>query len=186
MTKMDATRIGKNFSYMVRQFTRMDESRYCDAAKAVLEHHFDNHAYCGGWCPRRRNPTMSNRGYYYRCKTKDAKLYVKLQEILERFITPERLKEVAHGMDTQCNESFNNTFSWLAPKNKVYCGTRSLRNRLCIGIGIHALGTTEYFKRVYRKLGINMTDNIAYFLESKEIKRMQRIAKSKETETRKN
>jgi hypothetical protein len=72
---------------------------------------------------------VSNRGYF-RWKTKDAKLYVKLQEILERFITPERLKEVAHGMDTQCNESFNNMFSWLAPKNKVYCGTQSLRNRL--------------------------------------------------------
>jgi hypothetical protein len=31
-----------------------------------------------------------------------------------------------------------------------------------------------------------MTDNVAYFLESKETKRMQQIAKTKETETKKN
>jgi hypothetical protein len=148
MTKMDATRLGKNFSYMVRQLPRLQESQYCDAAKAVLDHHFDDHRLCGAWCPRKRNP--ESRKGFYRCKTKDAKLYVKLDEILSRFITLERLNEVAHGMDTQVNESFNNTFSWLAPKNKVYAGSQSLKNRLCIGIGINALGTHEYFKRLYK------------------------------------
>jgi hypothetical protein len=70
-------------------------------------------------------------------------LFEKLQPIVEHFVTVERLTEVAHGMDTQVNESFNNTFSWLAPKNKVYCGSQSLRNRLCIGMGINALGNDD-------------------------------------------
>jgi hypothetical protein len=26
-------------------------------------------------------------------------------------------------MDTQVNESFNNIAAWMAPKNKVYCGS---------------------------------------------------------------
>jgi hypothetical protein len=183
MTKMDATRIGKNFSYMVRQLPRLQESQYCDAAKAVLDHHFGDHTLCGAWCPRKRDPTIT--GGYYRCKVKDAKLYGKLQEILSRFITLDRLKEVAHGMDTQVNESFNNTFSWLAPKNKVYCGSQSLKNRLCIGVGINTLGTHGYFKRLYKKLGIVMTDNILHFLELKENKRLKRLAKVKLTETKK-
>jgi hypothetical protein len=113
---------------------------------------------------------------------------VKLQEILSRFITLDRLKEVAHGMDTQVNESFNNTFSWLAPtKNKVYCGSQSLKNRLCIGIGINALGTHEYFNRLYKTLGIIITDNIVHFLDQKEKKRLRRrIAKTMLTDTKKN
>lgn len=117
--------------------------------------------------------------------TKDAVLYSKLQDIVGRFITLDRLQEVAHGLDTQVNESFNNTFSWLAPKNKVYCGSQSLHNRLSIGLGINALGTQEYFGRLFKTLGIIMTPNILHFLAVKENKRMRRIAKVKLVESKK-
>ena len=30
------------------------------------------------------------------------------------------LDEVAHGYDTNCNESMNNLTAWIAPKNKCY------------------------------------------------------------------
>jgi hypothetical protein len=88
-------------------------------------------------------------------------------------------------MDTQVNESFNNTFAWLAPKNKVYCGSCSLRNRLAMGIGIHAVGTSTYFERLFRKLGIVMTPNVRHFLSVKEKKRNKRIQKVKSTEAKK-
>jgi hypothetical protein len=148
MTRMDSTRVGKNFGYMIRTLRHLTEAQYCNAGKAVIEHHFDNHEYCGVWC-KRRNMSLAQKQQnerYYRCKTTDAKLYKILLEKVNRFITFDRLKEVAHGMDTQVNESFNNTASWFAPKNKVYCGSSSLTNRLSIALGINTLGLTEYFR----------------------------------------
>jgi hypothetical protein len=48
--RMDSTRIGKNFAYMARTVKERPVCEFVDAAKAVLEHHFDNHQYCGEWC----------------------------------------------------------------------------------------------------------------------------------------
>jgi hypothetical protein len=112
---------------------------------------------------------------YYRSKTTDAKLYKILSDKVSRFVTFERLKEVAHGMDTQVNESFNNTASWFAPKNKVYCGSCSLTNRLSIALGINSLGLTAYFKRLFMKLGINLTKNVLHCLEAKDRTRGKRL-----------
>jgi hypothetical protein len=50
ITKMDVRRLGKNYGYMARTLPHLTEDQYCFAAKAVLEHHFDNHVYCGNWC----------------------------------------------------------------------------------------------------------------------------------------
>jgi hypothetical protein len=57
---------------------------------------------------------------------KDAKLYAVLSEKLARFITQERLSEMAHPLDTNMNEAFNNICTWFAPKNKVFAGTQAL------------------------------------------------------------
>jgi hypothetical protein len=87
----------------------MPEDKYETAGKAVLRHHFDCHDYCGLWCKRKglseeeRNLPQHSR--FYRSMTKDLSLlYEKLSPIFDRFITFDRLKEVAHGKDTQCNE----------------------------------------------------------------------------------
>jgi hypothetical protein len=181
MSSLEVTRIGKNYGYMIRSLKRLTEDKFLVAGKAVIEHHFDNHEYCGGWCPRKRL-TVEERnasGRYYRCKTKDAKLYVALNSITSRFITIERLREVAHSMDTQCNESLNNTISWLAPKNKCYGGSQSLLNRISIAVGINTLGLHRYFTRVFHALGITMTPNIVHYLGVKENNRMKRIDKCK-------
>ena len=82
--------------------------------------------------------------HFYRCKEKDKVLYAELKRIMARFLTLEALLEVAHTMDTNANESLNNTISWIAPKNKVLCGTLSLA--ICIGI---ALGITSVGTKVY-------------------------------------
>jgi hypothetical protein len=103
MTKMDCTRLGKNFGYMVRTLKRRPEEEWETAGRAVIEHHFDNHEFCGAWCPRKRQDAEERnaKARYYRNKTDDAKLYDVLQKITMRFISLDRLQEVAHGMDTQ-------------------------------------------------------------------------------------
>ena len=113
---------------------------------------------------------------------KDAKLYALLQQTIARFITAEALQQVAHGMDTQVNESLNNTMTWFAPKNKVYCSTWSLTNRLSIGISINSIGFMAYYRRLFNQLGIAMTADIRHFLETKDRNRSARLAKAKTVE----
>jgi hypothetical protein len=153
LTRMDTTRIGKNFGYMIRSLKQLPENQYLQAGQAVLEHHFNNHIYCGEWCRRKRQSDAERRvkDHYYRSmqKGEDAKLYGVLQDKIARFISVDRLHKVAHGMDTQVNESFNNTVSWFAPKNKVYCGTSSLTNRVGFAVSITSVGVLEYFRRLF-------------------------------------
>jgi hypothetical protein len=186
MTRMDATRIGKNFGYMARTLKNRPESEFEDAAKAVLEHHFDCHENCGDWCKRRLESAAQKQASkkYYRSKTMDAKLYVVVQQTIARFITKDKLLEMAHGLDTNMNEAFNNICTWFAPKNKVFAGAYSLHNRIAFAVGINSLGVLEYFVRLYRKLGITMTDNVLHYLTKKEHKRSRKLAKVKTSEAK--
>jgi hypothetical protein len=190
MTKMDCTRIGKNFGYMITTLNKRPEEEWRHAADAILEHHFDNHIYCGAWCPRKRMTVvqLAASGRYYRNKA-DAShqpLYDMLKKVVDRFTTMERLRECAHGMDTQINESFNNTTSWFAPKNKVYCGLQSLENQLSMAIGIGSLGLERYFHRLFILLSISMKPNITHFLTFKELLQTKRHNKNELTSTKKN
>lgn len=91
----------------------------------------------------------------------------------------EALKEVAHDLDTCANESFNNTISWLAPKNKVYSGTKSLANCLNICVGVVSIGIEKYYVRLLERLGIEVTPGIRHYLKTKSTNRDKRIAKTK-------
>jgi hypothetical protein len=122
---------------------------------------------------------------YYRDKEKDAKLYVLLSETMDRFVTHERLQEMAHTLDTNMNEAFNQICTWFAPKNKVFAGTGSLQNRISFAVGINSLGLDGFFNRLFKKLGIAVTDNVAYYLKIKEKSRVKRLAKLKVKESKK-
>jgi hypothetical protein len=177
MTRMDSIRIGKNFGYMARTLTRRPEEEYVDAAKACLEHHFDNHEYCGDWC-KRKHETEEERNKlikYYRCKDKDAKLYALLASKIDRFVTHERLVEMAHDLDTNMNEAFNAICTWFAPKNKVFAGSGSLANRISVAVGIHSLGVEMFFRRLFKSMGIALSDNVAYYLNTREKRRCKRL-----------
>jgi hypothetical protein len=164
MTRMDTVRIAKNFGYMARTLKHRKPEEYDAAAKACLEHHFNNHIYCGDWC-KQKNQTEEERKAsvrYYRSMEKDAKLYAVLQEKIARFITHDRLEEMAHTLDTNMNEAFNNICTWFAPKNKVFAGTGSLNTRIAIAVGINSLGVEVFFRRLIKKLGLPLTPNVAY------------------------
>lgn len=187
MTKMDAIRIGKNFGYMIRGLGDRPKEKHVDDAKAVLEHHFDEHKRCGNWCLRKKQTAAQKlqTNQHYRSKTKDLLLYEKVKVIVERFITAEALAEVSHGMDTQMNESLNNTISWFAPKNKVFCSTGSLHNRLSMAVGINSLGFLAYYRRLLSRLGISVTPDIMHFLTVKDRERSKRLEKLKASKQKK-
>ena len=186
MTRMDSTRIGKNFAYMARTLKGRPCEEFANAAIAVLKHHFDNHEFCGDWCVRKHETEEERRRIikYYRCKVKDAKLYNILQEKLHRFITVDKLVEMAHGMDTNVNEAFNQICTWFAPKNKVFAGSGSLHNRIAIAVGINSLGYNKFFTALFNKLGITVTSNLAHYLRIKENTRVKRLTKLQERQAK--
>ena len=154
----------------MRTLPQQPRERWLDAARAVVEHHFDNHEFCGDFCNRKglTDEQRSGSQKIYRCKQKDEKLYAYLNDAIARFITKEALDEVGHGHDTQVNESLNNTIAWYAPKNKTYSGTYSLTNRISIASGVHSIGAEQYYTRLLKKLGIKVTKEIAYYFEKQE------------------
>jgi hypothetical protein len=181
MTRMDSTRLGTNFGYMARALKAKPQAEWITAAEAVLEHHFDCHETCGPWCPR-RGETEAQRSAskkYYRCKERDAKLYTQLQEKMSRFISIDKLEEMAHDMDTNMNEAFNNICTWFSPKNKVFAGSGSLNNRIALAVGINSIGVLPFYSRLFHKLGIVMTENVEHYLRNKEVARINHIATGK-------
>jgi len=121
----------------------------------------------------------------YRCKNKDAKLRVLLEETLLNCVAFERLSDVAHGMDTNCCEAFNDFVTWFAPKNKVHCGSRSSWNGVGLCIGIASLGCQACFQRLLKSLGITMTPNVFNFLSAKDRSRSKRLELAKEKDSKK-
>lgn len=138
MSDMDANRICTSFAHVTRRPHELPESEWIKAAMAPLEHHFDNHEHCGEFCKRKKELLLKiETDKFYRCKDKDAALCKELKEAIAPHISLEKLREVAHAMDTNVNESLNNAVAWLAPKNKTCSGSKSLRNRISIAVGVH-------------------------------------------------
>lgn len=185
LLKVDAYRLATNFAFLTRKLCTLSLpcEQWPSHAKAVVEHHFDDHTYCGSFC-RRKKESMEQRkdsGKFYRSKVHQPKLYKLCTEMTARFITGEGLRQVCHGYDTQINESFNNTVSWLAPKNKTYSFGHSLSNRIAVGVSISLLGTEEFYDRVFDQLGIQMTDGAKhhFIIAEKARKESQIRGKSK-------
>jgi len=95
-----------------------------DSSMAIIEHHFDNHEHCGGWCRRQDQTDKEGKKHYYRCKDKDSALYEKLQQLIGRFIVIEALKELAHSLDTNAmNHSTKQSHGWplLVKTKSIQC-----------------------------------------------------------------
>ena len=88
-------------------------------------------------------------------------------------------------MDTQVNESLNFSIIITAPKNKVFCGTRSLANRLGIAIGIACIGFQAHFELLFDRLGIQVTPNVHHCLGVTEKQRNKRLSDRKKHEEKK-
>ena len=81
-------------------------------------------------------------------------------EMLEKYTSDERIKEMMHFFDTQICEKINNALTFTAPKNIKFSRTRSLEYRKCHVIGTHNDGHLAFYKEVLRDLGISATTNI--------------------------
>jgi hypothetical protein len=94
MKKSDARRLKRNLSYMVHMYCGRPFDELKTAAKAALEHHFNNHKFCSGWCPylAKSEAERAEVQYKYCSKTDDSVLYSQCVEIHEAYTTEQGLR----------------------------------------------------------------------------------------------
>ena len=60
-------------------------------------------------------------------------------------------------------------------KNKVFAGTGSLPNQIAMAVGINSYGIDVFFLRLFKKTGTPVTNNLAFYLKTKEKHQMKRL-----------
>jgi hypothetical protein len=186
--EVDVLRVSTNFAYFIRTMLALPEEAWTESALAIYWHHFDCHEKCGAFC-RRKDETAEQRSKsnkFYRSKEKDHELFTALEEIMSRFISMEKLKEVAHSYDTNPNEAMNGLIAWIAPKNKHYSGTQSLRTRVAVAVSIQCFGFESFFRMVFERLSIEMTPGTENWLQDHNKRREKRRSNSKLISSKKN
>ena len=109
--KIDATRIKRNFAYFIFQNGTECLENLMKKGKAVLEHMFDNHEYCGKWC-KAKNLTKKEKeekGFIFRDKNSEIgkAIYENLKEALDPFLSKESLLEILHQCSINKCEAMN-------------------------------------------------------------------------------
>jgi hypothetical protein len=172
INKVDCIKLQRNFGFMVKQLKEVPKCEWEGRAKAVLEHHFDNHEFChSSWCKRMLKSPLEleqdrqQPGKFYRCKERDIAQYTLLKSVVDKYISIDKLVEVAQGYSTQMNESMNNNISWLAQKNKTLSGSKSLAMRIHLAVGITLVGYEPYLMELLTWMGIPaITEGLAKHL----------------------
>jgi hypothetical protein len=186
INKVDCIKLHRNFGYMIKQLKQVPEEEWISRGKAVLEHHFENHEYCGPWCSRKNMSVAElendrkKTGKYYRCKVRDAIQYGVLQAVMEKYIGLDKLREVAHGYSTQKNESLNNNVSWLAQKNKTLSGSKALSIRVHLAVGITIAGYKPFIQELLRRMGIQVSQGTSKHLRTLWEQKKKNSSKRKE------
>jgi len=102
-----------------------------DKSEQVILHHFNDHSKCDEWC-KYRQPCKSpqeEEQRQERFRKKDNELWQHVKPIFDELTTPEKMKQCFHKFSCQKNESLNDTMALIAPKNKTFSLTSSLRDR---------------------------------------------------------
>jgi hypothetical protein len=172
-TMVDAYRLKRNFGYWLLSYHTKDFDTFQQKSKAVVEHHFNNHAHCDDWCSMKKaDATQTAIGNLkYRCKINDKKMYEDMCKVLHRFTESAKLKECHHGYSSQKNESMNQLISRYVPKDKTFCQSMSLNSRICLAVGVDSVGHEEYYERLFEKMKIPFPDNTRIMLRSMKKKR---------------
>ena len=97
---------------------------------------------------------------YYRCKDTDFDIYNDLKEKYLRQITPTKMKELIHELDTQKNESMNTLVSYHIHKNRNLSRSNEIFTRLAYIVGMNNVGKKEMVARILERCEIS-TDNVS-------------------------
>jgi hypothetical protein len=146
----------RNMGYTIHQNKTGDLDQMRKAMTAVLENHFNDHTYCGAWCPALfwKDDEKVRKALKYRCKTKNSKLYEQLKTHHDKFVTDIWIKDLMHEYDSNKPESFNGFLTKFLPKHKFFASTIINQGRTYLAIAIDSVGYVTAYKTMFTLLGI--------------------------------
>jgi hypothetical protein len=140
-TMVDACWLKRNFGCWMLSCHTMTFDMFQEKSKAVVEHHFNNHAHCA---VKNADATKAAIGELkHRCKKENKKMYEDISQIMDRFTNTEKLKECHHGCSSQKNKSMNRVISRHVPKDRTFCQSVSLHSRTCMAVGTDSVDQEE-------------------------------------------
>jgi hypothetical protein len=180
--KADATRLSRNFAYMIAQHTPgsgLEEDctfdKFCCAGKASFEHHWNNHQFCGDWCQAKRwnKEQKEELKHKYRDKVRNKKEYEQQKVVHEKFTEITRMWKIFHEWDNNKTESIHGLIvNQYLPKRSYFCRTICGKARTLLAVSIDSLGYYEYYKKLYLVIGITMTEPTASFYREMDKRRL--------------
>jgi hypothetical protein len=95
------------------------------AVLAVLEHHFDDHKFCGDWYQSAKGTYMevSENGLRFRCKVRNNALHLVLQKNHHEMEDENKQKQLFQVYDANNGEGFNTFLTKVLPRDRTYCQT---------------------------------------------------------------
>jgi hypothetical protein len=101
MHDVDCLRLKRNYAWWLFTGTKLTYEEFQNSCRSPILHHFNDHSTCGTWCKHtEKNEVELKKLKKYRCKEKNAKLYLQCEEIMGCFTTEERLRECHHQMSS--------------------------------------------------------------------------------------
>ena len=143
---------------------------FLNAAKAPLEHMFNNHTFCNvEWyntLKAKADGKQYNHPDKFICKSTPnrEKMHSQLSAITEKYGSELFIKQSAHPFNTQTNEAINQSQACLTPKSKSFHESRSFHHRHAIVVGTHNWGLHRYWTEVFTNLGVPFTNHFSNHL----------------------
>jgi hypothetical protein len=186
VTKADAERIKRRLSWTLRLHCGGTYEEFKTAVEAVLEHHFDNHEYCGDWCTSAHGTEeeVREQGFRFRSKTNDHAMYLFLKKHHDAFMQDEKLRQLFHQFDTNSVEGFNKFLTKFLHKDMTLCQTIENAARAYLALCLQSIGYRQTYKRLFELTGIelNESDMTSLFLRSEDaMKLWKKVHRRKES-----
>jgi hypothetical protein len=126
----------------VHQNKKKDLNQMRKALTAVLEHHFNNHTFCGEWCRALfwKDDERVSKALKYRCKKKNAKLYEQWKTHHDKFVADNWIRDFMHEYNSNKLKSFNGLLTKFLPKHKFFASTIVNQGRTYLAITINYIG----------------------------------------------
>jgi hypothetical protein len=122
MTKVDAERMKRRMSHALRLHAKGTHKQFSDSVRAALERHFNNHAFCGDWCPGNKDATeeeVSSSGLKFCCKIRSKDMHLVMKKRHDEFMEEEKSQMSCHEHHTQRVEGLNELLTKFLPKDKT-------------------------------------------------------------------
>jgi hypothetical protein len=165
--------------HMLKQYRRGTENcsfkKFQRTAKASVEHHWNNHQFCGTWCQAKdwTDEEKETNKNMFRNKETHQREYHQQFGVHRKYTKEDRLRRVFHEEWTtnkteQIHSLVTNVF---LPKRSYYCRTICGRARTYLAVSIDSIGYYKYNRRLYLELGLHMTTITAVFYKQQDKRR---------------